>query len=115
MRFALIFAIFLISCQWNAEQAQNGDVKEFRITARQFSFTPGEIEVKKGDTVRLIITSADVPHGFAIPEYGINEVLMPGEIVSVEFIADKEGTFTAYCSIYCGTGHSEMESRFIVN
>src|SRR3989344_9179716 len=48
-------------------------VKEFRITAKQFEFDPPAIEVNKGDKVRLIITSADVPHGFSIPEYKINE------------------------------------------
>ena len=93
---------------------QTGQVKEFKMTAKQFAFEPEIIEVNKGDKVRLIVTSIDVPHGIAIPEYGINERLNPGEPVTIEFIADKEGTFTAFCSVFCGSGHSNMKGKIIV-
>ena len=83
--FFILFLIFLISAcsQQKAENlvgqgsavneqpaapAQNGDFKEFRITAKQFQFEPSTIEVSKGDKVRLIVTSIDVPHGIAIRE-----------------------------------------------
>ena len=90
------------------------NVKEFKITARQFSFEPGIIEVNKGDKVRLVITSMDVPHGFSIAEYGINERLDVGKPATIEFTADKEGTFTAFCSVFCGSGHSNMKGKLIV-
>ena len=93
---------------------QNGEFKEFRITARQFEFSPSTIEVNKGDKVRLIVTSADVPHGISIKEYGINEQLNPGKPVTIEFTADKAGTFTAFCSVFCGSGHSNMKGKLIV-
>jgi len=93
---------------------QTGQVKEFKMTAKQFAFEPEIIEVNKGDKIRLIVTSVDVPHGIAIPEYGINERLNPGEPVAIEFIADKEGTFTAFCSVFCGSGHSNMKGKIIV-
>ena len=88
--------------------------KEFKITAKQFSFTPSDIIVNKGDKVKLIVTSIDVPHGISIPEYGINERLPVGEPVKIEFTADKEGTFTAFCSVFCGAGHSGMKGKLIV-
>ena len=94
--------------------AQSGEVKEFKMTAKQFSFTPGTIEVNKGDKVRLIVTSTDVPHGIAIPEYGINQRLEPGNPVTIEFTADKQGTFTAFCSVICGAGHRDMKGKIIV-
>lgn len=90
------------------------EVKEFRMTAKQFAFEPSAIEVNKGDKVRLTVTSADVPHGIAIPEYGINERLDPGKPVTIEFTAVKQGTFTAYCSVFCGSGHSGMKGKIIV-
>src|SRR3989338_8046768 len=90
------------------------EVKEFKITAKQFQFEPSTIEVNKGDTVKLIVTSADVPHGISIPEYGINERLDPGKPVTIEFKAEKEGTFTAFCSVFCGSGHSNMKGKIIV-
>lgn len=92
----------------------SAEVKEFRLTAKQFAFEPGIIEVNKGDKVRLIVTSIDVPHGFSIPEYGINERLEPNKQVTIEFVADKEGTFTFFCSVVCGSGHSGMKGKLIV-
>ena len=89
-------------------------VKEFKMTAKQFSFEPSTIEVNKGDKVRLIVTSIDVPHGISIPEYGINERLDPGKPVTIEFTADKQGTFTAFCSVFCGSGHSNMKGKIVV-
>ena len=96
------------------EKTITGGVKEFKMTAKQFSFEPSTIEVNKGDKVRLIVTSTDVPHGISIPEYGINERLDPGKEVKIEFTADKEGTFTAFCSVFCGSGHSKMKGKIIV-
>ena len=95
--------------------AQSGEVKEFKMTAKQFAFEPSTIEVNKGDKVRLIVTSTDVPHGIAIKEYGINQRLDVGKPVTIEFIADKQGTFTAYCSVFCGTGHKDMKGKIIVH
>ena len=95
--------------------AQSGEVKEFKMTAKQFAFEPSTIEVNKGDKVRLIVTSTDVPHGIAIKEYGINQRLDVGKPVTIEFIADKQGTFTAYCSVFYGTGHKDMKGKIIVH
>ena len=92
----------------------DGDFKEFKITATQFAFEPETIEISKGDKVRLTVTSMDIPHGFSIPEYGINERLNPGEPVAIEFTADKEGEFTMFCSLYCGSGHSKMKGKILV-
>ena len=91
-----------------------GSYKEFEITAKKFKFIPLDIVVNKGDNVRLIITSTDVAHGFAMPEYGINEKLPVGEPVTIEFTADKQGTFTFLCSVFCGSGHSGMKGQLIV-
>ena len=91
-----------------------GEVKEFTMTSKQFAFEPAVIEVSKGDRVRLVVTSLDVPHGIAIPEYGINERLDPGKPATIEFTAGKEGTFTAFCSVFCGSGHSNMKGKIIV-
>ena len=93
---------------------QSGEVKEFKMTAKQFAFEPSTIEVNKGDRVRLIVTSTDVPHGIAITEYGINQRLEPGKPVTIEFTADKQGTFTAFCSVLCGSGHLGMKGKIIV-
>ena len=97
------------------ETPKTDEVKGFKITAKQFTFSPAVIEVNKGDKVRLLVTSVDVPHGFALKEYGINQRLDVGKEVKIEFTADKAGTFVPYCSVACGAGHKEMKGQLIVN
>ena len=89
-------------------------IREIEITAKQFEFNPNPIRVKLGENIRLKITSIDVAHGFSLPEFGINEVLNPGQITTVEFQATKKGTFGFLCSVVCGAGHTEMRGQLIV-
>ena len=92
----------------------DSEIKEFDMTAKQWEFTPSTITVNEGDTVRLNIKSEDVTHGFAISEFGVNERVLPGETTSVEFIADKKGEYTFFCSVQCGAGHGGMRGKLIV-
>ncbi len=87
---------------------------EIDVVAEQFKFTPNPIRVKYGDRVVLNITSKDITHGFALPDFNINEVLNPGQTVRVEFIANKKGRFGFYCSVPCGAGHVGMRGNVIV-
>ena len=92
-----------------------GETKEIIMKAFQFDFDPNIVEVNLGDRVIIKVTSTDVPHGFGIREYNINEYLSPGQEVTIDFIADKKGTFTFYCSVACGGGHGAMRGKLIVN
>ena len=89
-------------------------VKEFTMTAKRWEFSPSTITVKKGDTVKLTIRSIDVEHGFGLTAFNIDENLEPGQDMVVQFVADKSGTFGFSCSVYCGSGHSGMEGKLIV-
>lgn len=95
-------------------QTNSGEIKEFTMTAKQWKFEPNTITVNQGDLVRLKITSIDVAHGIAIPGYRINEYLSPGQTISIEFTADRKGTFPFACSVSCGVGHSGMSGKIIV-
>lgn len=91
------------------------EVKEIEVTAKQWEFIPNPIRVNLGDRVILKITSIDVSHGFALPEFGISERLNPGNTVTVEFTADKAGSFSFFCNVVCGSGHSGMRGTLIVS
>ena len=92
-----------------------GIVREFNMTAKDFEFDPETIEVNAGDKVVLNIVSTDVKHGIALPAFGVSQDLNPGEKVRVEFVADKKGTYTFFCNVYCGEGHRGMKGSLIVN
>ncbi|OGH64138.1 MAG: hypothetical protein A2821_02530 [Candidatus Magasanikbacteria bacterium RIFCSPHIGHO2_01_FULL_41_23] len=89
-------------------------VKSFTLTAKNWEFSPSTISVKKGDTVKLTITSTDVEHGFALPEFNVNKKFKAGETVNVEFVADKSGSFPFTCSVFCGSGHKSMKGTLVV-
>lgn len=89
-------------------------IKDIKLEAYQYGFSPDPVVVKKDDIVRLQISSRDVTHGMYIKEYGINVSVKKGEVEKVEFLADKAGKFDIICSVYCGPGHSEMKGKFIV-
>jgi cytochrome c oxidase subunit II len=95
------------------EEPKEG-VKEFSISAKNWEFSEKEIRVSKGDLVKLTLSSEDVLHGFSISEFGIKETLKQGETSTVEFEADKKGTFIYYCSIPCGSGHRQMKGKLII-
>jgi len=84
------------------------------MKASKFQFTPGTIRVKAGTPVELHITSTDVVHGFAIGALKINEKLEPNKEVVVSFTADKAGSYPFKCSVFCGSGHSDMHGELIV-
>jgi cytochrome c oxidase subunit 2 len=90
----------------NSVQDQN--VKEIKIDAERFNFSPDVIELEKGKKVRLVINNQDTLHGIVIPDLGVN-----GNN-NIEFTPNETGTFPFYCSNYCGNGHSGMSGSIIV-
>lgn len=89
-------------------------IKSFTLTAKNWEFSPSAIKVKKGDTVKLTVVSTDVAHGFSLPDFNVNKQFKAGETVTAEFVADKTGTFTFRCSVFCGAGHKDMKGTLIV-
>ncbi len=87
---------------------------EIKMEAKDFAFVPGEVRVKLGQKVRLIVTSTDVPHGIAIPAFNVHADLPVGQAVTVEFTADQKGSFPFFCSVFCGSGHRGMKGTLIV-
>jgi cytochrome c oxidase subunit 2 len=89
-------------------------VREFKMTAKNYDFDPNVITVKKGEKVRLLVTSTDRDHGIKIEGYDINQVVKKGQTATIEFTADKAGTFEFKCSVYCGMGHRKMKGKLVV-
>ena len=89
-------------------------VKEFALTAEKWDFSPSTITVNKGDRVEFMIQSIDVAHGIKIDAFDVNSRLEPGQTTTVEFVADKAGTFSFYCNVFCDDGHSGMKGTLVV-
>src|SRR3989442_12953409 len=78
---------------------------EIRITAKQFEFDPRTITVQKGKPVRLVITSADVDHGFKLEVFGINQKVAAKKTINLEFTPNQIGKFHFPCWTLSAVGH----------
>jgi cytochrome c oxidase subunit II len=89
----------------NAQEAN----QKIEIHAKRFSFTPSEINLKKGETVTLLLTSDDVPHSLVIEDLGVKGAMMKGQVTAVTVTPSKAGTFRGKCGRFCGSGHGSMK------
>jgi cytochrome c oxidase subunit 2 len=76
--------------------------------AHIFAFDPAKISVPVGARVTFYVTSADVEHGFSIPDTGVNTMVTPGWVSEVSHTFKKAGTYLLVCNEYCGSGHQLM-------
>nr|YP_636922.1 cytochrome c oxidase subunit II [Diretmoides veriginae]BAC23440.1 cytochrome c oxidase subunit II [Diretmoides veriginae] len=58
--------------------------------------------------VRMLITSDDVIHAWAVPALGLKVDAVPGRLNQTAFIIGRPGVFYGQCSEICGANHSFM-------
>lgn len=64
--------------------------------------------VPVGQTVRLIVTGADVIHAVAMPAFGLKVDAIPGRVNETWFRAERTGVYYGQCSELCGINHAYM-------
>ena len=78
-------------------------------------FVPSVLIVEKGEKVQIKVINkipGDPPnHGFAIPAFGVEEVVNSGESKTVEFTADKAGLFDVKCQLHPAHVHAQLLVR----
>jgi cytochrome c oxidase subunit II len=85
-----------------------GEPRRIEVTAKRFGYDPGEITLKKGQPVVLVIKSADVDHGLRFRELNLDAKISKGKSAELDFTPDKTGDFVGHCSVFCGAGHGSM-------
>ena len=88
--------------------------RTIKLIARKFEWVPATIKVKKGESLVLQFTAPEVPMGFNLPDYGVRTDIVPGRTSTVRFVADKPGTFTFVCDVFCGDRHEDMQGTLVV-
>jgi cytochrome c oxidase subunit 2 len=105
---ALLFAV-LMTAVFSGPMAWSHDgPRRIEVTAKRFSFDPGEITLKKGEPVVLVVKSADVAHGVRFKELNVEVKVGAGGTAEVQFTPQKTGDFVGHCSVFCGAGHGTM-------
>nr|AGK38107.1 cytochrome c oxidase subunit II [Ziphius cavirostris]AGK38133.1 cytochrome c oxidase subunit II [Ziphius cavirostris] len=78
---------------------------------------PGELRLLEVDnrmvipmemTVRVLVSSEDVLHSWAVPSLGLKTDAIPGRLNQTTLMSTRPGLFYGQCSEICGSNHSFM-------
>jgi len=70
--------------------------------------TDAPLVVPVGTKVKVLVTSANNMHSWAVPSFGVKMDAVPGIINETWFEVYKEGTYYGQCSEICGILHYKM-------
>ncbi len=99
------------------------DSYEITVRAKQwlweFEYPNGtimtnELHVPVNRPVRLNMSSEDVIHSFFVPVFRVKMDVLPNRYTSVWFEATQVGEYDIFCTEYCGTSHSGMLAKVVV-
>ncbi|MEN9692499.1 MAG: hypothetical protein RLZZ330_143 [Actinomycetota bacterium] len=120
--FALVAG--MIALQENNEAILDEDAIHINVVGQQWAWNydyPGTNGVRSdvlhlpvGESVVFHATSADVKHSFWIVQLGIKIDANPGETTETAVTPNKIGVFDIRCAELCGTLHSYMQNKLIV-
>ena len=109
----LAFIASLLAVASSPARAQD-EPRVVAITARRFEFSPNQITLAKGETVKLRIRSEDVTHGLFLRPLGIDTEIVPGQVTELTVTPQAAGTYRAICDHFCGAGHGGMKMTIVV-
>lgn len=103
----LVLAAFVLPAQTTQKSQEVVDltgstasVKEITVMNDGYTFIPSEITVNLGDTVRITFQNTGGVHDWVLDEFNVATPVFRGKkSETVEFVADKVGTFEYYCSV----------------
>lgn len=112
----LIFAVGLpgmgLASRWL------GDRKVVHLVAAMpeaGGWQPGNLTIPAGEPLHLRLTSDDVVHGFAIGHSDRPPVdVRPGKVTDLVLNFGRAGTYTYYCTRWCGPNHWRMRGTIEV-
>ncbi len=68
----------------------------------------GELVVPTGEVIILGVTSDDVMHTFAVPDFRIKTDAIPEQVNVIWFMSDEPGEHAVLCMELCGIAHAHM-------
>jgi cytochrome c oxidase subunit 2 len=83
------------------------------LLARLWEWYP-VLELEKGQTYRLHLSSMDWQHGFSLQPENINMQVIPGYEMVLKVTPNKSGEYSIVCNEYCGIGHHTMLGKIYV-
>ena len=102
---------------WSYEYPDHGNINFDSYLIKDEDLKPGQLRllsvdnnlvVPVGARVKVLVTSGDVIHSWAIPSLGVKMDAIPGRTNETWFEVTKPGMYYGQCSEICGVGHGFM-------
>ena len=93
------------SLSFDSYMVAEDDLKEGQLRLLEVD---NPIYLPVGTHVRLLVTSDDVLHSWALPSFGVKLDACPGRLNQTSIFIKREGTFYGQCSEICGVNHGFM-------
>ena len=112
----LVFAVALPVAPLLPRWLGNGDGTEVEAAMPEDGgWQPGHLTAAVGEPLHLRLTSTDVVHAFAVGHMDVPPVdVNPGRITDLTLTFDRPGTYTFYCTRWCGPNHWRMRGTIEV-
>ncbi len=76
---------------------------------------PDHLMAKAGEPLHLRLTAVDMMHGFMVGQMEMEPIdIPPGETTEITLLFDEPGTYTYYCTRFCGPTHWRMRGTIEV-
>jgi cytochrome c oxidase subunit 2 len=72
------------------------------------------LELERGQSYRLHLSSLDLQHGFSLQPININVQVHPGYEHVLTVTPSSSGEYSIVCNEYCGLGHHSMLGKIFV-
>ncbi|TAN63803.1 cytochrome C oxidase subunit II [bacterium] len=72
------------------------------------------VELEKGKTYRVHLSSMDLDHGFSLQPVNMNFMVLPGYDYVLKLTPTQSGEFHILCNEFCGLGHHTMLGKLYV-
>jgi heme/copper-type cytochrome/quinol oxidase subunit 2 len=80
--------------------APAGPAVDVRASSR--GFEPSRLTLRRGETTRILLSSADVEHCFAVDALRVEKRVVPGRTTAVELTPERAGALPFHCCLHPG-------------
>jgi len=106
---ALVAAFFLAAAGAAARPAP-----DVAIRASGGGFEPSEVVLRKGEAVRIVLSSADREHCFAVDALRIEKRILPDRPTGFDFTPAQAGRFPFYCCLESGAAAGVERGELVI-
>jgi heme/copper-type cytochrome/quinol oxidase subunit 2 len=87
---------------------------EIEIRASRQGFDPAVVTLRTGETARIVLTSADGEHCFAVDELRVEKRIRPDRETTFDLTPDRAGRFPFYCCLESGRAAEVERGELVV-